>query len=154
MTQYRDDFRKVEDEIHWTFPRIVAWSVVLILLVFGLGILARSLGWIGNVASQPGRIVSKTLDADNVIYNYEWFKRQHEAIQATERQIPLAEGALSSAETDKGTFQGDAEVARSRVMLQGLRNQRLNYIAEYNARARMANRNIFMGNDLPERIEP
>jgi hypothetical protein len=154
---YRDDYRTVSREVRWSLPRIMLWIGVFMLIFFGLGLLARSLGFIGNVASQPARIISKTLDADNVIYNYEWFKRQHEAIGAVERQIPIAEQQANTARARaarSSSFSAEQEDMRAEAILQGLRNQRENYIAEYNARSRMANRNIFKGSDLPERIEP
>jgi hypothetical protein len=31
--------------------------------------------------------VNKTINADNAIYNYEWFKQKYEEIQATKIQI-------------------------------------------------------------------
>ena len=110
-------------------------------------------------AIQANRIFEKTTDADNVIGNYEWFKTQWQEIQSLERKARIAEQAVVQFEAAVGPretwdFRTREESFRLAANLSGVRNVRSDAIAEYNARARMANRSIFMGRDVPDHIEP
>lgn len=112
-----------------------------------------------HVAGQANRVFEKTVDADNVIYNYEWFKTQWQEILSLERKIGIAESAVASFEAAAGPrgtwdFRTREESFRLAANLSGVRNVRSDAVAEYNARARMANRSIFMGRDVPDHIEP
>lgn len=97
------------------------------------------------------QIIKKTYDANNVLYNYEWFKDRYEAIIAIDSKIEIAQKASADFETDAGdrtnwTFEDKNEAGRLRAVTQGLRSQKEDLVAEYNARAKMANRNIFQDN--------
>ena len=98
--------------------------------------------------------VSKTINADNAIYNYEWFKRQKESIDATVQKLLIANKAVFSFEESAGirqdwTFEDKNEDARLRSIAQGVESILKDMIAEYNARSKMANRNIFSDGILP-----
>ena len=108
-------------------------------------------------AQQAGRIVERTLNADNVIYNYEWFKRQREDVAAMDVKLRNAEASMTSFEQSAGPrdtwkFDDRTEWNRLNAIVLGLRNQRTDMVAEYNAKAKMANRNIFMSGDLPAEL--
>ncbi len=99
-------------------------------------------------------IIDKTLTADNAIYNYEWFKDRKEAIDANYQKIAIAQKAVSEFEGLAGarkdwTFEDKNEDARLRSISQGLEGNTKDLIAEYNARAQMANRNIFQTGLIP-----
>lgn len=103
-------------------------------------------------------VVDKTLNADNAIYNYEWFKRQKESIDATNKKQQIADGAVTSFEQVAGehkdwTFEDKNEDARLRSISQGIESQLKDMIAEYNARTKMANRAIFQDGILPGFID-
>lgn len=109
-------------------------------------------------AQQAGKVVEKTLAADNVIYNYEWFKQQREDVAAMDQKLAAAEQVKTSFETSAGPrdswkFDDRTEWSRMNAIVLGLRNQRTDMVAEYNAKAQMANRNIFMSGDLPDRLQ-
>lgn len=137
------------------------WRGLLALVIFSMiGGGIAVVGFAVNPFKQAGRIVDKTIDADNVIANYEWFKTRHEDIEAIGVQIVQAQTSLGSFQeiagppnewdrTDKEEF------ARLRSILDGLKYQRSRLVAEYNAKSRMVNRSIFKAGDreLPERIE-
>lgn len=94
------------------------------------------------------KIIQKTYDADNVIYNYEWFKSTFEAIEASKAKIKNAQAAVDGFESSAGdrkswTFEDKTEDARLRSIVTGLKNHYEDLVAEYNARAKMVNRNIF-----------
>lgn len=108
-------------------------------------------------AAQAGRVMERTLDADNVIYNYEWFKRQREDVAAMDVKLRDAEASKTSFEQSAGPrdtwkFDDRTEWNRLNAIVLGLRNQRTDMVAEYNAKAKMANRNIFMTGDLPAQL--
>lgn len=100
-------------------------------------------------------VVERTLNPDNIIYNYEHFKNLHRQILAYDNQIATAKDNVQEAEKQpmsERDFRDKEEIARLRTILQGLRNQRDNAVGEYNADARKANRNIFMGSDVPAQL--
>jgi hypothetical protein len=127
------------------------------LLLVGLAVGGLVWSITGNVATQAGRVISKTIDADNVLANYEWFKRQYEDIRGMEPKLQSAQSSLNSFMQSAGprsawTFEDKQEASRLNSVILGLTNQRVGMINEYNARTQMANRNIFRTGDLPETI--
>jgi len=97
------------------------------------------------------KIIEKTYDADNVIYNYEWFKSTYEQIQADKTKIKTAQTAVdnfefSAGDRSKWTFEDKNEDARLRSVVTGIQSHYEDLVAQYNARAKMANRNIFQEN--------
>ena len=97
------------------------------------------------------QIITKTYDADNVIYNYEWFKNTYEAINADKEKIKTAKTDVDTFELNAGarstwTFEDKTEDARLHTVLTGLQNHYQDLVAQYNARAKMTNRSIFQDN--------
>ncbi|MDD4516577.1 hypothetical protein [Massilibacteroides sp.] len=108
------------------------------------------------IATTQG-IASRTMNAENAIYNYEWFITQEADIRKCLKNEQIAESALtsfiSSLPTDRtqwSTFdkKEEASLRNSLVALQQVTNQA---IETYNAKSEMANRNIFKDN-LPSNI--
>ena len=100
----------------------------------------------------------KVLNADNAIYNYEWFKQKLQDIEANKKQLVNAQASLSSFEESAGprttwTFEDKTEDSRLRSVTLGLQNFLETNIADYNARASMATRNIFADHVLPNFID-
>lgn len=141
---------------HWLLYRAL---ILLTLLGVG-GCTLVMFGFISNPLRQAARIVDETIDADNVIANYEWFKQRHEDVAAIDRKIADATLAVATHDDAAGPRQDwhredREEHARLSSIALGLKQQRADLVAEYNARSRMANRTIFKAGDveLPERIE-
>ena len=93
-------------------------------------------------------IIDKIYTADNAIYNYEWFKTQYEKIQATEKQIDNTQMQKDEFKELYGNvsnwdFTTKQEYNRLQTTLLGQKNHYESIVADYNARAKMANRNIF-----------
>lgn len=133
----------------------LGFSAIAILAVLGLGggIVFGGL----NLLAQPGRVVQKTFDADNMIYNYEWFRQQYADIGSMDAKIEAATTSLGSFEQSAGPRSGWALSDRQQWdqlnrMVLGLTNQRTTMVATYNGRASQANRSIFMAG-LPEFIQ-
>lgn len=141
--------------------KYVGLAVVFILGLMFVGLVGRAV----RVAMLPVRvvdrsiettegIVDKTLTADNAIYNYEWFKQQKEDIKAIEAKIEIAQTAETSFKAEAGdrkswTFEDKNEAARLAAVKQGLQSQYQDMVATYNARSKMANRNIFLDGKIP-----
>ncbi|MDD3434707.1 MAG: hypothetical protein PHD96_02150, partial [Candidatus Pacebacteria bacterium] len=139
------------------------WKIVGagLLMVFVLWLLAIAVGFISwpfhaisNVQETGHGIIDKTINADNAIYNYEWFKRQYENYLAIKAKIGETEAALESFKIEAGPrsqwkFYDTAEFNRLNSVLLGLRQTLNDLVAEYNARSKMVNRSIFKTGDLP-----
>ncbi len=100
---------------------------------------------------------SKVINADNAIYNYEWFKQTYQDIQANEQQLANATSSLHEFEASAGDrknwdFQDKEQDGQLRTVVLGLQNYLATNIANYNARASEATRNIFEHSVLPNYI--
>ena len=135
--------------------KYIAYGILGILAYFVLGyslvalnIMALPLFSLGTKVNTNYKIIEKTYDADNVIYNYEWFKERFEAIDAIDKKIKNAGESAEIFQTNAGpreswTFEDKTESSRLNTIVLGLKNQKEDLVAEYNARAKMSNRNIF-----------
>lgn len=140
----------------------------LLLGIFGfvvVGIGGRLL-WIAlvpvhgvdNTIQTAHDAIDKTINADNAIYNYEWFKQQYEDIEATKRKLDNASIAVdvfykNAGDRKNWTFEDKNEAARLESIKVSLQNILEQQIADYNARAKMANRNIFQNGIMPSFID-
>jgi hypothetical protein len=123
------------------------------------------LGWCGSTVLKPilypveqaGVVAERTLNADNVIYNYEWFHQHYMDWQTAGTNADAKERELNSALTTAGptntwNLATQREINQLRVELSGLRAHRVNIANEYNAHVAMANRNLFRSRSLPEQL--
>lgn len=136
----------------------ISIGVKLILIIAFLALVIGVTSFILMPAREAARVVEKTLDADNVIYNYEYFKQAWQDIGAMDKKIVTAQAAIdsfseSAGPREKWDFRDKEESARLKTNLTGLQNVRADMVATYNARAKMANRSIFMGKDVPPSVE-
>lgn len=128
------------------------WKIVLLILLLGI-ITAVTV----TAISRPADLINKTFEADNVIYNYEYFKKTHEEIKGLDVMIRSAKASVRTFKEEAGPrdqwYREDREeYSRLRAVLEGLKQERAAAASDYNARARMANRSIFKGNDTPNHI--
>ena len=135
-------------------------GLLFVLSIFSLfmGIATLPFHAASNSVNTAHEIIDKTINADNAIYNYEWFKQQDQDIKAMDAKVRIAEEAVLSFEAVAGprtqwTFEDKTEDARLRSVALGNRTQYENLIADYNARASMANRDIFREGLIPNVIE-
>jgi len=151
--EYRKQARSVIKEAGWTAKSIFKITIPLIILVILLG----GIIWIIRVGSQPARVVGKVLNADSILYNYEWFKQTYQDVKAIGLKIKNAEGQIrrfkeAAGSRDAWTFEDKNEFARLSSIFLGLSNQKEDIVATYNARAKMASRGIFMTGELPKEL--
>lgn len=139
----------------------LAWVIVIAILVFGgmaLKAVLFPVKTANNLVNTAYNVQDKTLNANNAIYNYEWFKQQKEDIVALKNKVDIADKAINDFEFLGGarrdwTFEDKNEDARLRAVKQGNQSQLETAIADYNARSKMANRNIFADGILPSYID-
>ncbi len=129
------------------------WKVGLCALIL-VGITTCGIA----VVVKPFGIISDNLNSENVKLNYEWFKQRHEDVKSLDTKIILAEEDVVEFKQEAGPrkeWKRDdrGEAARLRSIATGLKQQRADLVADYNARSRMINRAIFKGTDTPERIK-
>lgn len=135
------------------------WYFFLIVgTLTGIRILFFPVHVVDNVVSTAHDAIDKTINADNAIYNYEWFKARYEEIEATKTQISNTKETLDSFlasawERKNWTFEDKTEYTRLNTVYLGQKNYLESLIAEYNARSKMANRSIFRDGILPNVIE-
>lgn len=137
-------------------------GVLVVVGFFGLWGLGIAFGlftvpWhaASNIVDTKHGVIDATVNAQNAIYNYEWFKQQSEDIKANLNKINNANSAVVSFEASAGvrtswTFEDKTEDARLRSVVLGLQNQQEQLVADYNARAKMASRNIFINGIIPD----
>jgi hypothetical protein len=139
-------------------------SIIGILIVGGTifslaaGIISFPFHVAGNEIQTAHDVVDKTINADNSIYNYEWFRQTYQDIQAQKTQLSNAQQSLDifikmSGDRKSWTFEDKNEYARLNSIVLGINNNLAQTIANYNARANMANRNIFQNSILPNIID-
>lgn len=137
-------------------------GLIGVVVLIGLGLLTRVLFFPVNTAEKLIDTAydsqAKTLNADNATYNYEWFKQTKEDIEAKKRQYDNACISADSFKESAGdratwTFEDKGESSRLESIKLGLANSLEQTIADYNARASMANRNIFINSIVPNYID-
>jgi len=140
---------------------VILAIVAMIVLIVTIWALRYALLPVRTVTSQISGaedIIDKTYDADNAIYNYEWFKTQYEKIEAEKEKLENLDTEIEDFVklygSDANVWDFETKRAHSRLTSTrlGLRNHLNDLIAEYNARSKMANRNIFQ-DKLPVHVD-
>jgi membrane-associated HD superfamily phosphohydrolase len=130
---------------------LIIATVLFVAVITGGWMLKAALLPVKTVTTQidsAGDIIDKTYDAENAIYNYEWFKSQYQDIEATERIIRNTKTEMDAYKEMYGSASDwDWQTKQDYSSLQGVYLGQQNYyeglVADYNARSEMANRNIF-----------
>jgi hypothetical protein len=132
---YRDEFKSAEKQAYWSFPRII----------FGLFVIAIGFGVL-NFITLPGQIASRTLNADNIINNYEWFHDTNNAFIARTGQIATHKTIITGASDAQ-------EKSRLTIELAAMQQSCRELVGKYNANATKSNRSIFMGTTTPVNLD-
>ena len=140
--------------------KVVIVVLTLVIVTFG-GMVIKMIFFPVNAVSRSVDmaydIMDKTLDGDNAIYNYEWFKQQEADIRKCVKNENIAQEEydmyLNSLPADSGDWSKfqEQEEASLRNSVSALKKLTNTAMEDYNARAEMANRNIFNDN-LPSNI--
>jgi len=140
------------------FIGVILLGAVFGAVMMGLKILFFPSTVANNMIDTAYDANKKVINADNAIYNYEWFKQQYADIEATKRQLKLAQANQVGYRTSLGdrttwTFEDKTEDARLNAVVLGLQTNLESQIGDYNARASMATKNIFENSVLPSYID-
>lgn len=96
----------------------------------------------GTVINSAEGVVKKTLNADNVIHNYEWFYDTNAAIESRLGQIKSHSSLVKTADAgERSTLNMEMS-----AMMQTCRD----LTTKYNANSEKVNRSLFKSNGLPE----
>lgn len=90
-------------------------------------------------------VMTRTLDADNIITNYEWFYDASNNIMSRQKQISDTTAMMAVAKGDM--------LDRLTIELMGQKQSCRDLVAEYNSNASKSNRSIFMANNLPNSFD-
>ncbi len=131
-------------------------KIVLILLALIVGL--PVLGITCRLACAPATIANKALDSaegvldrtlnpDNVIYNYEWFHDTFRAVQARVAQVG-GHRTLLRGETDRD------ERTRLKLEIAAMQQSCRDMVAQYNANSAKINRSVFKGRTAPADLDP
>jgi hypothetical protein len=131
--------------IEFVERRPVSAIFIGIFLIAGLIVVIVYVATAGSIATAPGRVISKTLETDNIIHSYEWFYDVHAAYLSRVGQIREFK-KLDRAEDA-------AEAARERVELSAIRQTCRDLATKYNADSQKMNKSIFRGWSLPEALD-
>ena len=130
------------------------------LTVFSLfmGVITLPIHGAGNLVQTGHDVIDKTINADNALYNYEYFKQTYEDIKALENKVKISERQIEDMKGTYGNtsnwgFETNQEYARLQAVKQGQMSQLEDVVATYNARSKMANRNIFKDGLIPSVLE-
>lgn len=138
---------------------LIAALLIILVLVSGfvLKVVLFPVNTLDKSIDTAYGVVDKTLDADNAIYNYEWFKDQEAHIRAClkNEEISKEEWDLFKSELpedrEKWTREDKQEESSLRNSYYALQKLTNLAIEDYNSKSQMANRNIFKDN-LPSNI--
>lgn len=139
--------------------KTIAICLILFLLLGG-GALVKLVilpAYMANKAADAAYgVVDKTLDPNNVIFNYEYFKTQYEAFNSINTKIQVADAQYNNFlktlpnDKEKWAKSDRDELSRLQTIADGLRFQRADIVADYNAKSKMINRAIFKDRGLPD----
>lgn len=125
MSEFKDDIVSTFGITTFKVIKVIAVFIVIYIisaLIFGI--------FPFSVASG---LVKKTVNADAIIQNYQWFYDQYNTIQSQK---------INYESINKDAFERN-----------GMRMVLNNSIAEYNSRSKQINRNLWKAKDLPYQIE-
>lgn len=121
----------------------VGLAAVAILIAVPVGI--SIIGGASSVATAPGRVVSKTMQTDNIISTYEGFFAHKAAYDGRLGQIK-SHTKLIEANADP------AEASRLRIELAAMQQSCREMAIKYNADAAMMNKSLFRDGKLPSTL--
>jgi len=130
--------------------KYIKWVAIGLAVLFGVsvvGVLMNTVLFPAKIANtainSAGNIVTKTLNADNVIHNYEWFYDTSGAIIARVGQINSHKSLVDEASDPSERSVLNMELAAMKQTCREL-------VTKYNVNSEKANRSLFKSNGLPD----
>lgn len=126
--------------------KMFGWGVLGLVGIGALTIVGNVVSTGVKVATAPGRVINKTLETDNIISNYEFFRDANQQFEARVAQAKAHKKILAE-ETNA------SEKSRLRIEVAAIQQSCRDLAAKYNANASKMNRNIFRA-DAPDSLSP
>lgn len=133
----------IDENTEISVGKLVKWAIIIMVVITGLGLVGSILGVFSTVVTAPGRVITKTLETDNIIQSYEWFYDVDAAYKARYGQVIQYKSMLKD-EADKD------EKYRIRTELAAMQQTCRELATKYNANSEKMNKSIFKGWELPE----
>lgn len=134
---------KIETELNtMSWSKAFMWFVALCAIGLVMTLVSGVFSTVGTVATAPGRVISKTMQTDNIIQSYEWFYDINASYAAKTGQIRQFKKFYSS-ETDR------KEKSRLRIEMAAIQQVCRNLTEKYNANSQKMNKSVFKGWTLP-----
>lgn len=124
------------------------WGLWIVFFFFILGFASWGLGLFGSIVSAPGRVISRTLETDNIISTYERFHDRYGVYKSRISQIASQERTIK----DLGEVEVREKV-KLRQELEAMRQSCRDLANAYNADSIKTNRSIFKGRDAPAELD-
>lgn len=129
---------------------LIVASIVLGGAAWGMGMFSRPFRTVSEITEQ-------TFNGNNVIYNYEYFFNQYGVITATKAKVEIAkeeETKFKEVHPDpsKWDYTTQKEYEALSENYRGVKNILQDQVAEYNANASKANKNIFKSAECPDHV--
>ena len=149
---YRNDVNTFSREARWTFFSVFFKVFLPISIV--LSLVGGAAYWL----NKPMAVLDRITNPDAMVANYEWYIQQDRDIHAIDQQIITASQAENDFKTaagprEKWTHDDREEGARLASITTGLKQQRQQMVADYNAKTDMRTRSWLKGHSLPEHYE-
>lgn len=122
--------------------KILIWLFIGVIGISVMNTAFTYLGVLSTAATAPAKVITKTLDTDNIIQSYEWFYDVNASYTARYAQVIQYKDFLSN-ETDKD------ERYRMRTELAAMQQTCRVLATKYNANSEKMNKSIFKGWELP-----
>lgn len=135
---------------------LVVVGVLIITIFFTF---CNAVSYVKNQAVETSKeVIDKTLDGDNVLQEYHWFKQQYEDILAIDFKLKKSIDSLNNYKEELGdrsnwTYEDKTEYSRLTSIKDGFEYQRQDMISKYNAKSKMLDKNLFKDKSLPYQIE-
>ncbi len=121
-----------------SFKTVALWTAGIIALPVALSAYST----FSTVVSAPSRVVNKTLETNNIIFNYERFFDINANFQSRTAQVKQYKEFFAN-ETDS------AEKIRLRTEMSAVQQSCRELARSYNADSQKMNRSLFKDKDLP-----
>lgn len=122
----------------------VKWSFGAILAGLCIWMALHVAGVVGTAATAPGRVVTKTLETNNIIQNYEWFYDVNAQFEARKGQIKAHSKLLATADAK--------EKSMLNIELGAMQQSCRDLATKYNANSQKMNTSVFKSNNLPSTL--
>lgn len=125
--------------------KMLGIGLAVLLLIPVLGFTLHLTGVVTKVATTPSRVISKTLNTDNVISNYEWYYDVNASRNTRVNQIREFKRLIDAA--------SQKEQGMLRMELAAIRQTCRDLSEKYNANSQKLTTKFFKDWNLPERLE-